>query len=282
MKLTITRSDIEDGLRKIGLQRGDTVVLHGSLSSLGVVEDGTDAVVDAVLHVIGAEGTLVVPTFNYSPNPFDPFVTPSVCGRITEAVRMRPDAVRSLHPTHSVAAIGRDAEEITRNHENVHPFGIGSPLYKIFDRNGKVLQIGVGHDTNSIVHVAEELAEVPYVNRIRDVRIAGPRSEIIRVTVRRPGCSRGFPKLEDILEEADAILETVVGEALLRLMLAGAVVNAALEMISEDPAALLCDIPECPACAEARAMIAATQIAEEDEEWIRNLKEIERLEQLGE
>ncbi|MEN6370821.1 MAG: AAC(3) family N-acetyltransferase [Armatimonadota bacterium] len=280
--MTVTRSDIEDGLRNIGLQNGDTVVLHSSLSSLGVVEGGADAVVDAVLRTIGPEGTLVVPAFNYSPNPFDPLVTPSVCGRITEAVRMRPNAVRSLHPTHSVAAIGRDAEEITQNHESVHPFGIGSPLYKVFDREGKILQIGVGHDTDSIIHVAEELAEVPYVNRVRGVRIAGPKGESLRITVRRPGCSRGFPKIEEKLEESGAVSETVIGEAVVRLISAVEIVKAAVEMLSEDPAALLCDIPECPTCAEARAMIAATQIEEEDEAWIKNFKEIERLEQLGE
>lgn len=255
MRLTVTRSDIEGG---------------------------ADVVVDAILRTIGTEGTLVVPTFNYSPNPFEPLVTPSVCGRITEAVRMRPNAVRSLHPTHSVAAIGRDAEEITRNHENVHPFGIGSPLYKVFEREGKILQIGVGHDTNSIIHVAEELAEVPYINRIRAVRIAGQGGESLRITVRRPGCSRGFPKLEDTLEESGAVIVTLIGEAVVRLMLAVEVVKAAVEILSEDQDALLCDIPECPTCAEARAMIAATQIEEEDEAWIKNLKEIERLEQLGE
>lgn len=280
--MPVTCLDIEDGLMRIGLGKGDTVVMHGSLSSLGVVEGGTDAVVDAVLRVIGYAGTLVVPAFNYSPNPFDPFVTPSVCGRITEAVRMRNNAVRSLHPTHSVAAIGQDAEDIVRNHENTHPFGIGSPLYKVFDRNGKVLQIGVGHDTNSMIHVAEELADVPYVDRIKSVWVAGESGDAVRVTTRRPGCSRGFPKIEDTLAEMDAVSETLVDEARIRLTPAGVIVNAALWMISNDPSALLCDIPECPACAEARAMITAARIAEEDEMWIKNLKEIERLEQMGE
>ncbi|WP_347246334.1 AAC(3) family N-acetyltransferase, partial [Thermogutta sp.] len=136
----VTKQHIIDGLRELGLRAGDTVVVHSSLSSFGKVQGGAETVVEALLEVLGPEGTLAVPTFNFEPDVFDPDSTPSVVGQITEAVRKLPGAIRSKHPTHSVAAIGRLARVITEGHENVSPFGRGSALFKLLQANGKVLQ----------------------------------------------------------------------------------------------------------------------------------------------
>ena len=86
----MTQADIEKGLRSIGIERGDVVLLHSSLSSLGHVTGGAQTVVDAFLNVLGSEGTLAVPTFGD-------------LGIVTEAVRSHPKAVNSIHPLASVA-----------------------------------------------------------------------------------------------------------------------------------------------------------------------------------
>lgn len=272
-----TRKDIENGLRRIGLAAGDTVVMHSSLSCFGHVRGGAAAVVDAVLEVLGPGGTLVVPTFNYAPGVFDPVETRSLVGAITEEVRRRPDAVRSLHPTHSVAAIGSLSRIITEGHDRTTPFGHGSALFNVLQITGsKILQLGVTHTSNSIVHVAEEIAGVPYLERTRQVRVRKADGRVMEIQVRRPGCSQGFGAIEDILQQRHAVSQTMIGECCSRLMSARAVVDAAIELIANDAEGLLCSRPECEVCAESRAMIAAMRVEEQDREITQMAEEDER------
>jgi len=268
----VTGKDIEEGLRDLGLKSGDIVLVHSSLSSFGRVEGGADAVVDAILSVLGHEGTLVVPTFNYAPDPFDPELTPSLLGVITETVRKRPEARRSLHPTHSVAAIGPHTEAIVSWHENTNSFGEGSALRKLLEMNGKVMLIGVTHTTSSMIHVAEEIVGVPYLNRVRQVTVATPHGKVAKV-LRRPGCSRGFDKITERLEATGTVRKRLIGKSLVQLMPASAIVSAAAQMLKEDPASLLCDLPDCEVCAQSRAMISATESQARDEAMARFLAE---------
>src|SRR5512140_222691 len=97
----VTQADIESGLRQLGLGRGDVVIVHSSLASMGRVEGGVDALLHAFLEVLGPEGTLVVPVFGD-------------LGVLTKAVANHPAAVKSIHPLADVAAIGRNAEAICR------------------------------------------------------------------------------------------------------------------------------------------------------------------------
>ena len=272
----VTQKDIERGLREVGLSPGDTVVVHSSLSSFGKVERGAETIVDALLAVLGGDGTLVVPTFTYGVSAFDPSESPSGTGKVTEAVRNRPNAIRSLHPSHSVVAIGRLATAVTEQHEKAHPFGRGSALFRVLQAKGRILQLGTDQTTNSMIHVAEEIVEVPYLDRSREVSIRTPQGEIVHKWIRRPGCSRGFGVIEEELQEQGEITETFIGKCRARLMSARAVVDAAVEALKLDPEALLCDLPDCETCAQSRAMIAATEAERQDKEVIELAKEDER------
>ena len=112
-----TRGELATDFRRIGLERGDAVVLHGSLRSIGRVDGGADTVVAALLDVLGPDGLLAAPVYTYWTQRFDPAADPGQTGRIAEAIRRWPGAVRSWHPSHSVAAIGdgrqRSAKGIT-------------------------------------------------------------------------------------------------------------------------------------------------------------------------
>lgn len=273
----VTKQDIVDGLREVGLAAGDTVIVHSSLSSFGEVEGGADTVVDALLEVLTDKGTLLVPTFNYEPGVFDPDTTPSVVGKITEAVRARPNALRSKHPTHSITGIGPLTEAIIEGHEKVNPFGRGSALWKAVQVGAKILQLGVTHTSNSTIHVAEEMAKVPYLERQRYVGIKLPNGKVIHKWIRRPGCSQGFNKLDEPLLERGAIKEVMIGNCKARLMSARAVVDAAVEMLKADPTSLLCSKPECGVCAESRAMIAATESEKQEREITEMAEEEERI-----
>jgi aminoglycoside 3-N-acetyltransferase len=273
----VTKQDMVNGLREVGLAAGDTVVVHSSLSSFGEVEGGAEAVVDALLEVLTEKGTLLVPTFNFEPGVFDHATTPSIVGKITEVVRARPSATRSNHPTHSVTGIGPLTEVVIEDHEKVDPFARGSALWKAVQVGAKILQLGVTHTTNSTIHVAEELANVPYLVRQRHVGIKLPSGKVIYKWIRRPGCSQGFDAIDELLFERDAIKEVMIGSCKARLMTARALVDAAVDMLKADPASLLCLRPECGLCAESRAMIAATESERQEREITEMAEEEERI-----
>ena len=174
-----TRTSLAEELRALGLQTGMIVIVHSSLSNLGWVCGGAEIVVHALLDVLGPTGTLVVPTqtgensepsaWQHPPVPedwwpiiraempaFDPLVTPSQhMGAIAEMVRTWPGAARSSHPQVSFAAVGRDATALMANHQLDDSLGEGSPLRHIYDAGGWVLLLGVGHDNNTSLHLAQ-------------------------------------------------------------------------------------------------------------------------------
>ncbi|MEN6357099.1 MAG: AAC(3) family N-acetyltransferase [Armatimonadota bacterium] len=273
----VTKKHIEMGLNKIGLGSGDVVVVHSSLSSFGRVDGGAEAVVDALLETIGEQGTLVVPTYTYGLDVYDPQRSSSLCGAITEAVRKRPNALRSLHPTHSVAAIGALADVITGGHEKVHAFARGSALFNVLQARGKILLLGVSHKSDSMIHVAEEIANLPYLERSRQIDVKNAQGKTVQKWVRRPGCSHGFDAIEEILDEHDAVRETTIGECRAQIMAARSVVDAALEVLKMDPEGLLCERPDCEVCAQARVMVEATAVEKQDRDTIEQAEEEERV-----
>jgi len=146
-----TKEDIKEGLKKLGLPKGAVVMVHSSLSRFGYVEGGADTVIDALLESVGKEGTIVAPTITVSPRfsanippTFNPDTTPCWTGPIPERLRKRKEALRSLHPTHSVAAIGAKAKEIIEDHDEcMSPCGRGAPYQKIGKLdNGFILFLG--------------------------------------------------------------------------------------------------------------------------------------------
>lgn len=272
----VTGETISHNLKELGIKPGDLLVVHSSLSSFGRVDGGADTVVDSLLEVVAPGGTLVVPTFTSGSGVFDPLKSPSTSGAITEVLRTRKHAVRSLHPTHSVAAIGPLADGITEGHDQVHAFGRGSPLFKILQARGKILQIGTTHTTNSMIHVAEEIAGVGYLDRSQPAKVITSRGKHVSRWVRRPGCSMGFDVVEAPMQSSGAIAEIQIGRSRVRLMTARSVVDEATELLRGDAEALLCDRPECGTCAEARAILTALQIEEQEKEIIRLAEEDER------
>ena len=167
-------------LRALGVKDGGILLVHSSFKSLGAayLSEMKDAGHDAILCVIetlraalGAQGTLLIPTLTYASVPvsnrvFDVRTTTSNVGAITEYFRTMPGVVRSLHPTHSVAAIGPLAIAMTVNHErDTTPVGEHSPFRKLRDLGGQILMLGCGLRPNTSMHGIEELAEPPYLFR---------------------------------------------------------------------------------------------------------------------
>ncbi len=168
----VTKGQVIQDLRKLGIEKGEVILVHSSLKSIGFVEGGTETVIDALMETVGTHGTLAMPCLSLSgpmvetlehSSIFDPKRTPSTVGAITEAFRKRQGVHRSIHPTHSISAWGAKAEWITSGHENAGTnFGPGTPLHKIMEEGGLILGLGVDFGPVTFVHVIEDtLNEFP-------------------------------------------------------------------------------------------------------------------------
>src|SRR5215469_7684729 len=180
-----SRSMIED-LGSLGVDPGNVLLIHSSLSTLGWVCGGAPAVINALLETVGPTGTIVMPShstqltdpasWNSPPVPdswwqiireqalpYNPAITPTRrMGAIAEAFRSWPGVMRSAHPLFSFSAHGPRAEEIVSWH-SVKDFGLGeqSPLARLYDLDASILLLGVGFDKNTSLHLSEFRSTCP-------------------------------------------------------------------------------------------------------------------------
>ena len=109
-----TKQNLKDHLRDMGLLPTDAVMIHSSMKAIGEVQGGADTVLDALMEYF-APGLLMLPThtwaqMNETYNVFDPQTEPACVGILPNLFMKRPGVVRSLHPTHSIAAFGPSAQ----------------------------------------------------------------------------------------------------------------------------------------------------------------------------
>ena len=265
MQRAWTRADLVTAFRDIGIENGDSLMVHSSYKSLGQVDGGPETVIDALLEAVGNAGNLVLPAFNYTrpiPQPyFDPAETPARTGIIPELGRQRPEAVRSLNPTHSVAVVGPDATALTENHLGTRTFGIGSPIDRLAQRGGKVLLLGVGNDANSTVHVAEEYAGVPKASWSAEslvTKVLMPDGSVRSHDIdTSSSCSAAFCGADYALRRYGAVHDARLGGCKLQLMRGRDVIERVRAIIEEQPDILLCTWPGCLPCTGARANLRA-------------------------
>jgi aminoglycoside 3-N-acetyltransferase len=184
--------DLARGFRALGIEPGDAVIVHCSLSSFGIVVGGEQAVVEALRLAVGPMGTIVMPAQSWQlcdPDflddpaldrdardrvrrllpPFDPALTPTrTMGRVAELFRTQPGVLRSAHPHRSFAAEGLEAAAVVAEHEFDDPFGERSPLAKLYAARAKVLLLGVGYESCTALHLAETRAAGADRPRVRN------------------------------------------------------------------------------------------------------------------
>ncbi|MFA5193133.1 MAG: AAC(3) family N-acetyltransferase [Verrucomicrobiia bacterium] len=240
----VTRADIVSCLRAMGVGSGGLVQVHSSLSSFGFVEGGAETVVDALLELVGPDGTVMMPTFNHGAEyVFDVRTSPSYNGTITDALRRRPQAVRSIHATHAYAAIGPLAAELCAGHLEAGTFGMESPLGKLAQCGGWVLLLGVGMNRCTAAHLGERKAGAHCIGWDQEPRrIRDPQTGAVipaKADVWRNGpCQIEWEPLERRMRERGLIQDGRIGECRVMRMKAMDVIDVACEMVREI----------CPAC----------------------------------
>lgn len=161
----VTLGQVVDSLKSVGIEPGDGVLVHAAIQYLGKPEGGVDMYRQAFEAVLGPDGTLAMPTFNFGfarGLPFDRQNTPSdQMGVLAEHVRSLPHAVRSPHPLQSVAVIGRHAADIAAR-DTASAFDPGSAFERMLDLDFEMVLLGASIQVASIVHYSEQKAKVPY------------------------------------------------------------------------------------------------------------------------
>ena len=168
----VTRADIVSALHSLGLSAGAGVMVHSSLKSFGRVEGGAQEVIYALMEVLTPDGTLLMPSFNHSAiveedgaGYFNPAETPTTNGAIPDAFWRMPGVLRSLDPTHSFAAWGRESRTYTQYHHRTLTMGPQSPLGLLHADGGYGLLLGVGYEANTFHHAVETALGVPCLGR---------------------------------------------------------------------------------------------------------------------
>lgn len=236
---------LKQDLRSLGLQKGDSVLIHSSYRSLGGLEGGIQTLIDAMMAVIGDNGTLIAPTLSFkfvtADNPvFDYVNTPSGVGAISEFVRCMEGARRSIHPTHSCTCYGYKQDWYAQGHENDRtPVGKNSPFHKLYEDGGKVLFLGCGLKPNTSFHGIEEEFGCSYVitEKAYPYTIVLPDKtyevDMYRHNFHAHGYAQRYDRLENVLDPKYMPKGTVHGASCC-LIDAPAMWKAGLEAMKKD------------------------------------------------
>jgi aminoglycoside 3-N-acetyltransferase len=161
----VTQQQLASCLKTLGIASGDGLLVHSAVQFLGRPAGGLKMYLDAIREVIGPDGTLVVPTFNFGfarGESYDPQSTPSQeMGAFSEFVRQLPEAQRTRHPLQSIAIVGRYAHDLA-SRDTASAFDPGSAFERMLVLDFKLLLLGADSRAVSMFHYCERRANVPY------------------------------------------------------------------------------------------------------------------------
>lgn len=218
-----TKEQLKEHLREMGLRPTDAVMVHSSMKSIGAVEGGADTVLDALMEYF-RDGLLMLPTHTWArlkygvTDIYDPETEPACVGLLPNLFMKRPGVVRSLHPTHSIAAWGPQAAAYLAGEEHATaPCMPGGAWDRLRTIGAKILLIGVTHTRNTFIHVLDEKYDVP--GRLMDepitIRVKMPDGSLYprQYYPHQGHVSEEFDKLRFAFEEMGAAKDVRFGDA---------------------------------------------------------------------
>lgn len=266
-KPTVTPDQVADTLRRLGVRAGDAIFVHSSLSSLGHMDGGADGLIDGLLAAVGPGGHLAMPTHSFGYHgmsrpgiPYDPATTPSRIGKVPDLFRRRPGAVRSGHPTHSVAVMGPAAAAMAAGHDpRGDTFAITGPHGHCVRANAKIVFIGVGQRPNTTCHVAEDWLDLPFMTDSEGLLAVPGGAEVITLR-KRPAGHRNYtgkavgPCVGDRFVANGQLVETRLNDTQFVMIHARDVIGEVCRFEIEQPACVLCHDRSCGFCELGRTL----------------------------
>lgn len=248
-----------DQLRTLGVRSGGVLLVHASFRAVRPVQGGPFGLIAALRRSVGPSGTLVMPSWpGDDDQPFHSGLPAAPdLGGIAELFRRTPGVLRSDH-SQSFCAVGPLAPTILADPLPLPPHGPESPVGRVHDHDGQILLLGVDHQVNTTLHLAEVLAGVPYglPAHCTVVRNGLP----VRLEYRENDhCCQRFQFADEWLRAARLQSGGLVGRARSRLFRSRDLVRLVRQRLALDP--LLFLHPEsasCFDCNEARASIKRT------------------------
>lgn len=219
--------DVKKMLEELGIKEDSCIVMHTSLKKIGGVKGGAEALLNALTDFL-SEGLLVIPTHtwanvNKSAPEFDVRTTPPCIGVFptycAKQAFLRENALRSLHPTHSVAVFGKGAKKFAAGEINIRTRTAVDGIWGRLEKEGaKVLLVGVGLERNTYLHsVDEEVNALPQNEEYYfDPILTDENGEKHVLRHMNTHCywdSEDFPKLEDFFEKSGALSFSRLGNA---------------------------------------------------------------------
>lgn len=241
----LTKQNLIDEFREIGVAAGDVLLVHSSYKSFGGVDGGPQTVIDALLEVLGEDGTLIMPTFNFDfckGEPWDVRETPSHMGIITELVRQDPRSLRVFHPIYSFAIIGKQAEYLTKDRYK-SSYEANSLFGKLRILDGKIMVIGLAYnDSMTFFHHIEEIEGCDYrylkdfTGMVTDEN-GNTYEDTFQMLVRdiEKGVHTMVDPMAELAEERGLIKHRQIGEAAVKLMKANEIYEFTAREMRRDP-----------------------------------------------
>ena len=260
--MTYSKSNIINSLKHMGLKEGDICVVRAALREIGDIEGKRSlTVLDALLETVTDKGTIIALSFtNLYKLPLSPknkkniftIKTPPYTGGFVLECLSRTNTVRSKHPSNSFCAIGKDAVDILKHHdEKSSSF---EPIGEVINKNGKMLLIGNLYDAPGFtsVHWAQWLLGLSTQSKlqgqygIKYIDVNGEQKLFVRKDF--GGCSKGFAKFYNYYKEAGILSEGKIGDADCLLINLKDALAIELPLIKANPNFPLCENPACQSC----------------------------------
>lgn len=253
----LSKAALGNQLRSLGVKTGGVLLVHASFRATRPVEGGPLGLIEALRDALGAGGTLVMPSWSGEDDqPFEPTRTPACpsLGVVADTFWRRPGVVRSHH-VFAFAASGPEAAGITSGPLPLPPHIPQSAVGRVHDLDGQVLLLGVGHDADTMLHLAELIAGVPY--RVPKYCTVLQDGHPVRIGYgENDHCCERFALAGEWLRARGLQSEGRVGHAPALLARARDIVDAALEHLARDPLVFL--HPASVGCAECDAARRST------------------------
>lgn len=256
----ILKDELIRDLKNIGVIRGDTLNVKASLRSIGEVQGGVNTLIEALLEVVGKEGTIVMDSFISTASPFSfkfwktvvDSQTPSYAGVLANALLKYPGVVRSTHPIQKFALLGGRAIELAGVHtEDAYAYGVLKVMAKT---GGKNLKIGADEKVPGVgtTHVAIGIRKIRQKRPFAGVRFRDKDGYIRKFYLNwAGGCMAAFYSLNNLYDQTPGAIigRTKIGQSVAKLSSMQVTLDAELKLLKNDPNSFLrCGNPDCIPC----------------------------------